>query len=130
LQLELKVLADVGCSACQTRANPLSSAPFPPRAPKSPIIRSPRCTPTSAWCAYRGEELRHRRHSGPDRRRGGRRGLGHQFLRHLARTRVLLHLVDIAPMYEGVNPVADARAILNELKKYDPALYQKPAGCC
>jgi GTP-binding protein len=53
-------------------------------------------------------------------------GLGHQFLRHLARTRVLLHLVDIAPMYEGVDPVAEARAILNELKKYDPALYQKP----
>lgn len=53
-------------------------------------------------------------------------GLGHQFLRHLARTRVLLHLVDIAPMYEGIDPVAEARAILNELKKYDPALYNKP----
>ena len=53
-------------------------------------------------------------------------GLGHQFLRHLARTRVLLHLVDIAPMYEGIDPVAEARAILNELKKYDPALYDKP----
>jgi GTP-binding protein len=34
--------------------------------------------------------------------------------------------VDIAPMYEGVDPVHEARAILNELKKYDPALYQKP----
>ncbi len=53
-------------------------------------------------------------------------GLGHQFLRHLARTRVLLHLVDLAPLYEGTDPVAEARAILNELKKYDPALYQKP----
>jgi GTP-binding protein len=53
-------------------------------------------------------------------------GLGHQFLRHLARTRVLLHLVDIAPMYDGIDPVAEARAILNELKKYDPALYDKP----
>jgi GTP-binding protein len=53
-------------------------------------------------------------------------GLGHQFLRHLARTRVLLHLVDLAPMYEGTDPVAEARAILNELKKYDEALYQKP----
>ncbi|HEX5364304.1 MAG TPA: GTPase ObgE, partial [Gallionella sp.] len=53
-------------------------------------------------------------------------GLGHQFLRHLARTRLLLHLVDIAPMYEGTDPVAEARAILNELKKYDQALYEKP----
>ncbi|NNM70066.1 MAG: GTPase ObgE [Gallionella sp.] len=53
-------------------------------------------------------------------------GLGHQFLRHLARTRVLLHLVDLAPMYEGTDPVSEARAILNELKKYDPTLYEKP----
>ncbi|TAN83561.1 MAG: GTPase ObgE [Gallionella sp.] len=53
-------------------------------------------------------------------------GLGHQFLRHLARTRLLLHLVDIAPMYEGTDPVAEANAILNELKKYDQSLYEKP----
>lgn len=53
-------------------------------------------------------------------------GLGHQFLRHLARTRLLLHIVDIAPMHEGVDPVYEAHAILNELKKYDEALYRKP----
>ncbi|MFZ5502090.1 MAG: GTPase ObgE [Pseudomonadota bacterium] len=53
-------------------------------------------------------------------------GLGHQFLRHLARTRVLLHLVDIAPLHEGINPVDEATAILNELKKYDQSLYEKP----
>jgi GTP-binding protein len=53
-------------------------------------------------------------------------GLGHQFLRHLARTRLLLHLVDIAPFDESVDPVREARAIVNELKKYDEALYEKP----
>lgn len=53
-------------------------------------------------------------------------GLGHQFLRHLARTRLLLHLVDIAPCDETANPVAEAHAIVNELKKYDESLYQKP----
>jgi GTP-binding protein len=53
-------------------------------------------------------------------------GLGHQFLRHLARTRLLLHLVDIAPYDETVNPVAEAHAIVNELRKYDESLYQKP----
>ncbi len=53
-------------------------------------------------------------------------GLGHQFLRHLARTRILLHLVDLAPFDEGVDPVHEARAIVEELRKYDPALYEKP----
>jgi GTP-binding protein len=53
-------------------------------------------------------------------------GLGHQFLRHLQRTRLLLHVVDIAPFGEGVDPVAQAKAILAELKKYDPALHAKP----
>ena len=52
-------------------------------------------------------------------------GLGHQFLRHLARTRLLLHLVDLAPL-DGADPVENAKAILNELRKYDEGLYQKP----
>ena len=53
-------------------------------------------------------------------------GLGHQFLRHLARTRLLLHIIDIAPFDAATDPVAEARAIVNELKKYDEALYDKP----
>ena len=53
-------------------------------------------------------------------------GLGHQFLRHLQRTRLLLHIVDIAPFDPAADPVRDARAILDELKKYDPALHDKP----
>jgi GTP-binding protein len=53
-------------------------------------------------------------------------GLGHQFLRHLARTRVLLHLVDLAPLDPDADPVRDARAIAAELKKYDKSLYDKP----
>ncbi|HSS69387.1 MAG TPA: GTPase ObgE [Casimicrobiaceae bacterium] len=53
-------------------------------------------------------------------------GLGHRFLRHLQRTRLLLHIVDIAPLDPEVDPVADARAIVRELKRYDPALHEKP----
>ena len=53
-------------------------------------------------------------------------GLGHQFLRHLQRTSLLLHLVDIAPFDDGVDPVQEAQAIVNELKKYDQELYEKP----
>ena len=53
-------------------------------------------------------------------------GLGHQFLRHLARTRLLLHVVDVAPLEPDADPARDARAIGAELEKYDPALYRKP----
>ncbi|TSA22230.1 MAG: GTPase ObgE [Betaproteobacteria bacterium] len=53
-------------------------------------------------------------------------GLGHQFLRHLARTRILLHLVDLAPFDPDTDPVHEARAIVEELRKYDTALHQKP----
>ncbi|MCX8114380.1 MAG: GTPase ObgE [Burkholderiaceae bacterium] len=53
-------------------------------------------------------------------------GLGHQFLRHLSRTRLLLHVVDIAPVNPDADPVHEARAVAAELKKYDPALAAKP----
>ena len=53
-------------------------------------------------------------------------GLGHQFLRHLQRTRMLLHIVDIAPFDPAADPVRDARAIVAELERYDVALYDKP----
>jgi GTP-binding protein len=53
-------------------------------------------------------------------------GLGHRFLRHLQRTRLLLHVIDLAPVDGEVDPVADARAILKELKRYDQALFDKP----
>lgn len=53
-------------------------------------------------------------------------GLGHRFLRHLQRTRLLLHLVDIAPFDEAVDPVQQAKAIVEELRRYDPDLHAKP----
>jgi len=53
-------------------------------------------------------------------------GLGHQFLRHLARTELLLHIVDAAPLDGMTDPVSEVRALAKELRKYDPALAQKP----
>ena len=53
-------------------------------------------------------------------------GLGHRFLKHLVRTRLLLHLVDVAPLDESIDPVREAKAIVKELRKYDESLYQKP----
>jgi GTP-binding protein len=53
-------------------------------------------------------------------------GLGHRFLKHLQRTRVLLHLVDIAPPNPETDPVKEARALVQELKKYSRDLATKP----
>jgi GTP-binding protein len=53
-------------------------------------------------------------------------GLGHLFLRHLQRTHLLLHIVDFAPFDEAIDPVAQAKAIVEELKKYDQELFEKP----
>lgn len=52
-------------------------------------------------------------------------GLGHRFLKHLSRTCVLLHVIDIAPLDDS-DPVAGAKAIINELAEYSPELLNKP----
>ncbi|KTC86085.1 MULTISPECIES: Obg family GTPase CgtA [Legionella] len=52
-------------------------------------------------------------------------GLGHRFLKHLSRTCVLLHVVDLCPL-DDTNPVDSAKAIINELEIYDPELVNKP----
>ena len=53
-------------------------------------------------------------------------GLGIRFLKHLQRTRLLLHLVDIAPLDPHADPVRDARAIVGELRKFSKELAAKP----
>lgn len=52
-------------------------------------------------------------------------GLGIQFLKHLSRTRILLHVVEIAP-YDQSDPVDSANKILHELEKYNPAMLDEP----
>jgi GTP-binding protein len=56
----------------------------------------------------------------------GGAGLGIRFLKHLQRTRVLLHIVDLLPPDPAADPVRDARAIVSELKKFDAKLAGKP----
>ena len=53
-------------------------------------------------------------------------GLGIRFLKHLMRTRMLLHLIDLAPLDTDANPVLDAQTALRELEKYDPELARRP----
>jgi len=53
-------------------------------------------------------------------------GLGHQFLRHLQRTGLLLHIVDFSGFGDNVDPVKEAKALVRELEKYDEELLNKP----
>ena len=52
-------------------------------------------------------------------------GLGIQFLKHLQRTRLLLHLVDLAPLAIDVDPASQVRQLEDEMKKFDPGLVDK-----
>jgi GTP-binding protein len=56
-------------------------------------------------------------------------GLGHEFLRHVERTRILVHLIEPFPM-DGSNPIQNYHTIRNELKSYAEALAEKPEIVC
>ena len=127
VHLELKVLADVGLlgmpnAGKSTLIRAISAArpkvadyPFTTLAPNLGVVR------TSEARSFVVADI-------PGLIEGAAEGagLGHRFLRHLARTRLLLHLVDLAPLDTGSDPVQDARAIVKELKLYDEALNDKP----
>ncbi|HRB10772.1 MAG TPA: GTPase ObgE, partial [Ottowia sp.] len=127
LKLELKVLADVGLLgmpnagkstfvAAVSNARPkIADYPFTTLYPNLGVVR---VGPEQSFVVADIPGLIEGASEGA--------GLGHQFLRHLQRTRLLLHIVDIAPFDEGVDPVAQARAIVAELKKYDKTLHAKP----
>jgi GTP-binding protein len=53
-------------------------------------------------------------------------GLGDKFLKHLTRTRLLLHLIDGLSNISGSDPIDDAQTIIGELKKYEEKLFNKP----
>jgi len=127
LKLELKVLADVGLLgmpnagkstfiAAVSNARPkIADYPFTTLHPNLGVVR---VGPEQSFVVADVPGLIEGASDGA--------GLGHQFLRHLQRTRLLLHLVDVAPFDEGVDPVAQAKSIVAELKKYDKALFAKP----
>jgi GTP-binding protein len=127
LKLELKVLADVGLLgmpnagkstliAAISNARPkIADYPFTTLHPNLGVVR---VGPEQSFVVADVPGLIEGASEGA--------GLGHLFLRHLQRTRLLLHIVDVAPFDEGVDPVAQAKAIVAELKKYDAGLYNKP----
>lgn len=127
LRLELKVLADVGLlgmpnagkstliTAISNARPKIADYPFTTLHPNLGVVRT---GPSKSFVVADIPGLIEGAAEGA--------GLGHQFLRHLQRTRVLLHVVDLAPFDESVDPVAEAKAIVGELKKYDAELYDKP----
>jgi GTP-binding protein len=127
LKLELRVLADVGLlgmpnagkstliSAISNARPKIADYPFTTLAPNLGVVR---VGPERSFVVADIPGLIEGASEGA--------GLGHQFLRHLQRTRLLLHIVDAAPFDEGVDPVQQAKAIVAELKKYDPKLHAKP----
>ena len=127
LKLELKVLADVGLlgmpnagkstfiTAVSNARPRIADYPFTTLHPNLGVVR---VAPEQSFVVADLPGLIEGASEGA--------GLGHLFLRHLERTRLLLHIVDLAPFDEGVDPVAQAKAIVGELKKYDDALFKKP----
>jgi len=127
LKLELKVLADVGLlglpnagkstliSAISNARPRIADYPFTTLHPNLGVVR---VGPEQSFVVADLPGLIEGASEGA--------GLGHLFLRHLQRTRLLLHVVDLAPFDPGVDPVVQAKAIIGELKKYDLALFEKP----
>ncbi|NLD70532.1 MAG: GTPase ObgE [Limnobacter sp.] len=127
LKLELKVLADVGLLglpnagkstliAAISNARPkIADYPFTTLHPNLGVVR---VGPEQSFVVADIPGLIEGAAEGA--------GLGHRFLRHLQRTRLLLHLVDIAPLDPQADPARDARAIVRELRAYDPELALKP----
>lgn len=127
LKLELKVLADVGLlgmpnagkstfiSAVSNARPRIADYPFTTLHPNLGVVR---VGPEQSFVIADLPGLIEGASEGA--------GLGHLFLRHLQRTRLLLHIVDLAPFDESIDPAAQAKAIASELKKYDAALFEKP----
>jgi GTP-binding protein len=127
VKLELKVLADVGLlgmpnagkstliSAISNARPKIADYPFTTLHPNLGVVR---VGPSQSFVVADVPGLIEGASEGA--------GLGHQFLRHLQRTRLLLHLVDMAPFDDTVDPVVQAKAIVAELKKFDDELYAKP----
>jgi GTP-binding protein len=126
LRLELRVLADVGLLglpnagkstliAAVSNARPkIADYPFTTLHPNLGVVR---VAPEQSFVVADIPGLIEGAAEGA--------GLGHQFLRHLQRTQLLFHVVDLAPFEDGVDPVDQVRIIARELRKFDASLMNK-----
>ncbi|WP_242343095.1 GTPase ObgE [Anaeromyxobacter terrae] len=127
LVLELKLLADVGIVGYPNAGKSTLISRISRARPKIADYPFTTLVPNLGVVSWRGEKsfvvadipgLIEGAHEGA--------GLGHQFLRHVERCRVLVHLVEGANPEEGRSPKADHDAINRELEAYSPALAEKP----
>ena len=125
LRLELKLLADVGLVGFPNAGSPRSSRRSPRPGPRSRAIHSRPGAEPGRRLIERRPQLRRRRRARPDQGRTRGHGLGHQFLRHIERTKILVHLVDVSSA-SGRDPVEDFDTIREELRRFDPAVAAKP----
>ncbi len=130
ISLELKVIADVGLVGFPnagkstllsrlSRATPeIANYPFTTKSPNLGIVSM-------------GEEVNFVLADLPGLIEGASQGvgLGHEFLRHVERTRIIVHLIEPLPM-DGSDPIQNYRTIRNELKTYSEALADKPEIVC
>jgi GTP-binding protein len=126
ITLELKVIADVGLIGLPnagkstllsriSRAHPeIADYPF---TTKYPNLGTVHAGPDRSFVVADIPGLIEGAHQG--------HGLGHEFLRHVERTRLLVHLIDAVPV-DGSDPVANYRTIRSELEHYSPALATRP----
>jgi GTP-binding protein len=126
LRLELRLLADVGLVGCPNAGKSTLIAAVSNARPKVADYPFTTKVPCLGVVRLFGERhvvmadipgLIEGAHAGA--------GMGIQFLRHIERTRILLHLIDVTdPAYP--DPVASYRAIRRELELYDPGLLERP----
>jgi len=126
ITLELKLIADVGIigypnagkssliSRISRAKSKVASYPF---TTKTPVLGVVRLTNERSFVVCDIPGLIEGAHSG--------KGLGDDFLRHVERTRVLIHMIDMASV-DGRDPAEDFRSINNELKLYDSELMKRP----
>jgi GTP-binding protein len=126
IELELKVIADVGLIGLPnagkstllsriSRAHPeIADYPF---TTKFPNLGTVQAGPDSGFVVADIPGLIEGAHQG--------HGLGHEFLRHVDRTRLLVHLVEAVPA-DGSDPVSNYRTIRQELERYSPSLARRP----
>lgn len=126
LRLELKLLADVGLLGMPNAGKSTLIARVSAARPKIADYPFTTLVPNLGVVRFR-EEASFVMADIPGLIKGAAAGagLGVQFLKHLSRTRVLLHLLDLCPP-DGQDPVANCRALEAELAEYSEAMAQKP----